>query len=208
MISRLERDQVKSMTLGSLDRVVTALGATVQVQVRWQGERLDQLLDAAHAAIQQTTADLLAGFGWIVRVEVSFNHYGDRGRVDVLALHAATRTLLVIEVKSGIGDIQETLGRLDVKTRLGSTIAATVGWHPAAVVPALVIGDSRSARRIIASHAPTFDRFAVRGRQARAWLRRPDGAVPSGVLWFMSVPDPRGASITRHARVRTVNTPL
>lgn len=42
---------------------------------------------------------------------MSFNHYGDRGRYDILAFHPPTGILLVVEVKTGIGDVQATLGR-------------------------------------------------------------------------------------------------
>ena len=127
VVSRVERGDVAGMTLGSIDSIASALGASVHVQLRWQGEQLDRLIDAAHAAIQQSVAESLTALAWIVRVEVSFNHYGDRGRVDILAFHRLLRILLVVEIKSGLGDIQETIGRLDVKARLGPTIARDCG---------------------------------------------------------------------------------
>ena len=69
----------------------------------------------------------MASSGWSVRPEVSFNHYGDRGRVDLLAFHAASGVALVIEVKGSIGDLQDALGRLDVKLRLGRSLADASG---------------------------------------------------------------------------------
>ena len=173
------------MTVGDLDRIASALGATLQVNVRWQGEQLDRLLDAAHAALQEQVASTLEGLGWLVRAEVSFNHFGDRGRVDILAIHPRFRVLVIAEIKSGIGDLQETLGRLDIKVRLGKIIAAEQGWNDVAVVvPALVIGDTRAGRRTITAHSTLFTRFGVRGRRALAWLRRPIQPVPTGLLWF------------------------
>lgn len=201
MISRLERGDVSGMTIGSLDKVANALGATLHVQVRWQGEQLDRLMDAAHAAIQQSVADLLTGLGWVVRVEVSFNHYGDRGRVDILAFHPRFRILVVIEVKTALGDLQDTLGRLDVKVRLGRQIARELAWNDAtSIIPALVLGDSRLARRTIAAHEALFARYDVRGRGALAWLRRPDQAVPTGLLWFTGRADSHPATIRRGQR--------
>src|SRR5688572_8593116 len=100
LVSRVERGDLAGVTVGTIDRMTTALGASVHLQVRWHGEQLDRLLDAAHAAIQQAVAQFLTEVGWTVRVEVSFNHYGDRGRVDVLAFHPILRILLVVEVKS------------------------------------------------------------------------------------------------------------
>lgn len=190
IVSRVERAQLAGMTVGHLDRIATALGAQLSVQLRWRGEQLDRLIDAAHAAMQQAVAAMLTDHGWIVRVEVSFNHYGDRGRIDIIAFHPGTRLVVIVEIKSGIGDLQETLGRLDVKLRLATRIARDIGWTDVvAFVPALVVGDTRAARRTVAAHPALFARYAVRGRQAMAWLRRPVGDVPTGLLWFTNRPE-------------------
>ncbi len=151
---------------------------------------------------------MLRRFGWQTGVEVSFNHYGDRGRVDVLAFHPALAVLLVVEVKSAIGNTQDTVGRLDVKARLGGVLADGAGWPvPTTVVPALGVGDSRTARRIVAEHDAVFARYASRGRQARAWLRRPSRPAPTGLLWFANLPNAHGTGVTRRGRVRTVKKP-
>lgn len=198
IVSRTERADFGGITIASLDRVATALGATLYVGLRWRGEQLDRLIDARHAAIQQSVASWLTDLGWQVRIEVSFSRYGDRGRVDIVAFHASQRILVIVEIKSGLGDLQETLGRLDVKTRLGTVIASDLGWtEVTAVVPALVVGDSRAARHAIADHSAMFARFAVRGRRAVAWLRRPRAPTPTGLLWFMSRPDSRRVSTAR-----------
>jgi len=200
MVSRTERGELRGMTLGSIDRIATALGASVHLQLRWQGEQLDRLIDAAHAGLQASTAGLLNKVGWIVRVEVSFNHYGDRGRVDVVAFHPTLRVVIVAEVKSALGDLQETLGRLDVKVRLGPQVARELGWEGVrTVVPALVIGDSRLARRTVGAHEALFARFNLRGRTALAWLRRPSGDA-TGLLWYANRLDSHGATTTRNRR--------
>lgn len=196
VVSRIERGDVAGVTIGVLDRVATALAASVTVQCRWRGAELDRLIDAAHAALQQDAAALLIGCGWEVRAEVSFNHFGDRGRVDLLALDPSRRVLLVVEVKSALGDLQETLGRLDVKARLGRQIAAEVGWDQVGrVVPALVLADSKVARRAVVEHPALFARYGVRGRRAVAWLRALSERAPSGLLWFANRPNSRGVGI-------------
>ena len=48
---------------------------------------------------------------------------GERGVIDILAWHAATRTLLVIELKTEIVDINELMGTVDRKRRLAATVA-------------------------------------------------------------------------------------
>ena len=208
-ISRVERGLVRGVPLGTIERIVEALGASVDLTIRWQGEQLDRLIDAAHSWLSQRTAASLTDAGWAVRPEVSFNHYGDRGRVDLLAFHAGVGVLLVVEVKGSLGDLQETLGRLDVKVRLGRSLADASGWSGVrAIVPVFVFADTRAVRRTIALHAAMFAEFTRRGRSAQAWVRRPSWPPPSGLLWFMKVPDSHGVSVTRGRRVRTVTTGL
>lgn len=203
-VSRIERGEVASMPLRALVRVSTALDASLGLTVRWQGEELDRLADAAHAAVIEACVKQLQERGWETRTEVSFNHFGERGRVDVLAHDIPSGTLLIVEGKSAVGDTQETTGRLDVKARLGRMLAEQVGWDPPrAVVAALVVADSKRSRRIVADYPGAFARFSVRGRRALAWLRRPTSPSPSGLLWFVKLPNARRVSITRFTRVRT-----
>ena len=207
VISRIERGQLGSQSIRTVARVVEALDASAELTVRWHGEELDRLTDAAHAFLVQDTVSRLQSAGWATRVEVSFNHFGDRGRVDVLAFEAGARVLAVVEVKSGLGDLQDTSGRLDVKVRLGRMLASSVGWErPAAVVRALVVADTRTARRVVERHAGIFDAFSLRGRQALAWVRGPTSPAPTGLLWFVRLPDSRGGSTTRPSRVRVDRT--
>ena len=203
VISRIECNELRAVRIGTIARVLHALDASADLTVRWRGEALDRLFDSAHAELVNRCVTQLRERGWLTRVEVSFNHFGDRGRVDVLAFDPGTRTVMVVEAKSAIGDEQETHGRLDVKARLGKIIAESVGWDAAVVLPALVLADSRLSRRIVREHGSAFSRFDMRGRKALAWLSRPVGTVPMGLLWFVDVPDSRGVSTTRSARIRS-----
>lgn len=200
-ISRLEMGRLDGMTIGSLDRVVAAFDATLVVEMRWRGADLDRLLDRAHAHLADAAARRLARDGWVTRAEVSFNHYGDRGSCDLVARHPPTRTLLIVEVKSRIGNVQETLHRLDVKARLGSILARQLEWPaPTWVVRALVLPDDRTARRTLATHRGLFTPFAPRGRTALGWLRAPHTGAEA-VLWFEKPADSAVASATRVRRV-------
>lgn len=202
-ISRLETGRVSCLKLATLDAIVQALGGSLDVVVRWQGAALDHVLDAAHARIVEIVAEELQALGWETRLEVSFNHYGDRGRVDILAFHRASGTLLVVEVKTALGDVQDTLGRIDVKARLATVLADSAGWpRPRRTLAALVIGDRRSTRALVARHPAAFARFPTRGRQALAWLRNPVAPVPAGLLWFVNVPDVTAGSTMRVRRAR------
>ena len=204
VVSRVERGLIRRVSLGRINALAEALGASVDITVRWQGERLDRLMDRVHAATQERAAASLRSLGWLTAVELSFNHYGDRGRVDVLAYYAPTACLLVGEVKSAVGDIQETLGRIDVKVRLGRNLAASAGWADVrAVLPALIVTESRTARRVIATHPTLFTRFSLRGRAATAWLRHPRLPPPTGLLWFVVLPDAHEVRMGRPSQARS-----
>jgi transcriptional regulator with XRE-family HTH domain len=187
-VYRAEAGELHGMTVGSLARLTEALDAQLVVEIRWRGAELDRLTDADHARIVSAGARRLEWSGWIVRTEVSFNHFGDRGRCDLVAWHPGTRTLVIVEAKSRVGDLQETLGRLDVKARLGSVIAEQLGWaRPSAVVAALVLDEQATNRRVLREHEAQFRRFGLRGRAAIAWLQRPRPAAGiGGLLWFES----------------------
>lgn len=165
-----------------LEAWATELGAYLSVELRVSGER--PLSDARHAALQNECAAQLRRDGWLVATEASFNHYGDRGRIDVLAFHPTLRFLLVIEIKSRIQDVQDTLGRLDVKKRVAPTLARDRGWHAGTIVPALIVREDRTSRRRVAEHAALFAAFGMRSRAARAWLRHPQLPAPEGILVF------------------------
>jgi hypothetical protein len=137
-------------------------------------------------------ARLLRDAGWQVSVEVTFSEYGERGAIDILALHPATRTALVIEVKTSIQSAEETLRRLDAKQRLAAKLVFDrEGWRPATVARLLVVLEGSTNRRRVAAHAGLFvAAFPLRGDAARSWLRRPAG--PCSALLFLSSSNPRG----------------
>ncbi|CAN5118571.1 hypothetical protein BH23CHL9_BH23CHL9_01570 [soil metagenome] len=134
---------------------------------------------ASHSVAALTQAAETVG----VDAELTFNHYGGRGSIDLFAWHSATRTLVVIEIKTVIVDVRDLLSNVDRKVRIGRSLAVERGWTPRAVLPVLLVAEGSTARRRIAEHAALFGRFSPRGRSAMAWLRQPDVATAlSGVL--------------------------
>lgn len=206
IVQRIEWGHWNGIPFDKIDRVASALGGRLQVGLTWRGEQLDRLVDAGHAELQNTVATMLRAAGWLVAVEVSFNHYGERGRYDILAYHPANGIVLVVEIKTAIGDVQATLGILDVKVRLAPMVAGQRGWErPTIAIPALVIADERQQHRLVAAHGALFDRFSVRARQARAWLQRPS-IGSSGLLLYVPMTNARVVGVrvaTRGQRVRT-----
>jgi transcriptional regulator with XRE-family HTH domain len=193
-IVRIERGRADRVTVGTLIRVAAALGSSISVRLLWQGEGLDRLLDASHADIVERTVRLLSDRGWEVATEVSFNIGGERGSIDILAFHAPTGALLVIEIKSVVPDIQATLHGLDRKFRVGRQVARQRGWEVRTVSRVLVLPDDRTSRRRVATHKATFDAaLPLRTAAVRRWIREPGDTV-SGVLFL---PDDHHA-VTRH----------
>jgi transcriptional regulator with XRE-family HTH domain len=199
-ISDLENGEVGSFPLRTMRVVGAALDIDVTLVARWRGGELARLLDAGHAALGNAFAREFERAGWEVIPERTYSEYGERGSIDLLAFHASTRVLAVVEVKTVIADIQDLLARLDAKARLGGRIAASLGWRAHAVVPILVVAESTTSRRRMAAHDALFARFSLRGPAVRAWIRSP---VPvSGVLAFMSLPSGTGAAARLAGRQR------
>lgn len=185
-IQRIERGRADRVPVHVLIRVTAALGASVSVKLLYQGEALDRLLDAAHADLVDATVALLGRDGWEVATEVSFNIRGERGSIDILAFHRPSGSLLVIEVKSVVPDLQAMFWGLDRKARLASDIARDRGWRVTTVSRLLVLPTDRTARRRVERHAATFDAaLPSRTTAVRRWLRRPSGTM-AGVLFLAS----------------------
>lgn len=200
-ISKLERHGPGGFTVRTLLRICEPLDIDLRVYGRWRGGELDRLLDAGHAALQDLVKRRLEVLGWLVRAEVTFNRYGERGSIDLLTFHPASGILLVVEIKTVIADVQGLLRPLDVKVRLAAESAADLGWRPRTVVPAIILSEESTSRRRVARHPALFGRFATRGHAAGIWLRHPSGA-PSGLLMFVKSSDGTGGAASRPGRQR------
>jgi transcriptional regulator with XRE-family HTH domain len=184
--SRAERGDLTGMTVGTLDRIAASIGASLVIDLRSQGGLGDRLVDASHAALVDIVIGVLRRYGWEVEIEFTFNHFGDRGSVDILGWHRATRTLLIIEVKSRFTDLQAMLLSLGRKLRIVPDAAREQRqWDSAQVGRIVVAYGSAENRAVLARFASTFDAvLPARATEIRRWLRRPQGPL-SGV-WLMS----------------------
>ncbi len=90
-MSRVELGRLREISAGALAAIAEVLDAELLVQLRWNGEELDRLVDAAHADLVEQTMRLLRSMGWETRSEVTFNVRGERGSVDILAWWPAGR---------------------------------------------------------------------------------------------------------------------
>jgi transcriptional regulator with XRE-family HTH domain len=205
-VSRIEHGSLGRVPVGTLLGIADVLGMSVSLTVAWEGAELDRLLGGRHSAMHEVVARMIAGLdGWEQAPEVSFSIFGERGLIDILCWHAATRTLLVIELKTELADVQATVGALDRKVRLASQVAGERGWRPAVVAGWLLIAEGATNRRRVEAHRTMLrNAYPVDGRSMAAWLRAPSGAVRA--MSFLS--DPRLVGTTTGlAPVKRVRRP-
>jgi transcriptional regulator with XRE-family HTH domain len=210
-VARIERGYSATVSLGAIRSAADALGARFDTTIRWQGGDLGRLLNQRHAAMHEVMARHIQMLeSWASEPEVSFSIYGERGVIDVLAWHPETQAALVIELKTELVDINEMMGTLDKKSRLADRIARDRRWIPETVSVWLVIADTRTNRRALATHATVLrGKYPADGRTIRTWLRRPTGSIRA--LSFMpNVADARighsSRPIRRVAKPRTAKT--
>jgi transcriptional regulator with XRE-family HTH domain len=196
-VSLVERGHLDRVSMATIRRIAACLDMRVDIVARWRGGELDRLLNARHSALHETVAAHFLGLpGWHLAPEVSFSIFGERGVIDILAFHEPTRSLLVIELKTAIVDVNELVGGMDRKRRLATRVAAERGWHALSVSCWVIVAAGRTNRRRIDAHRTMLHAaFPESAVAVRRWLRQPTGSVAALSMW----PDvnPRSAGPAR-----------
>ena len=180
---------MESLSLRTMREIAGSLDASISFDLRWRSAALDRLLDESHATVVAAVMRELRGTGWEAEVEVSYAHFGERGSIDVLGWHAASRSLLVLEVKTDFPSAEATLRKIDEKARLAAIIAADrFGWRAATVSRLLVFPARPTLRRRVARHARSW---RLRCRSAVGWCAggsagRTGGCPASGLLQILA----------------------
>jgi transcriptional regulator with XRE-family HTH domain len=196
-VSLAERGHLDRVSLRTIRRIAAVLDIRIDVVARWRGGELDRLLSGRHSALAESVAATFIKLpGWSVAPEVSFSIYGERGIIDLLAFHEPSGTLLVIELKTAIVDVNELVGNVDRKRRLAARIAAERGWRATSVSSWIIVAAGTTNRRRVTAHR-TMLRAAYPhgGRAMHAWIRRPVGRVAGLSMW--SSVDARSARMHR-----------
>lgn len=205
-ISRIEHGQAGSLPLDTLRRVCGALEMRLDVIPRWRGGDLDRLLNARHAAMAETMAASFARLpDWVLRPEISFSIYGERGVIDFAAWHPTSRSLLLIELKTELVDIGDLMSTTDRRRRLAGRIVSELGWHPARVGVWVAIEETATnARRIRRYSNVLRAAFPDGGRALAGWLRRPGSPIAA-----LSLVSPRAGCLSdaRSLSIRRVAAP-
>lgn len=207
-----ERCTLSAATIGRTElgligsvHALRAHAAVLDVRVEWRvtgrGADVPRLLDEEHAAIVEALAAAFRAAGSRVEAEVSYSEYGERGRIDLLALDLPGETLAIVEVKTELADLQDLLGGLNAKARLAPRIARRMDWHAARSVTILAVAATAANRAVVLAHPALFSSFE------RRWLR--DGAVPTPgqgrvLLWVPAAAAGRPRWLAGRRRVRRV----
>jgi transcriptional regulator with XRE-family HTH domain len=199
-VSRVESGGLEELSFDALSRVARAIDVSIHLEARWHGGAGDRLIDRQHAALVQGVAEVLRTAGWQIVPEFTFNHFGERGSVDLVAWHEASGTLLLVEVKSRLTDLQDLFARIATKVRVvPKLVAAEHGWQPKRIARLLVLPGTTANRSIVERHRDLFaSSFPARAPEIRRWLRDP--RVDLAGLWFITAS--RHASAKRVLRVR------
>ena len=177
-VSVVERGHLDTLSLRTSRRILSALDARGEFEVRWRGGSLDRTMDENHARLVGAVVESLRAHDWDTAVEVTYAVYGERGSIDVLGFHRRTGSLLVIEVKTEITSVEETLRKLDEKVRLADRIARArlrMGCHDH-------VADPRPAGDL---GSPTRSRTPRAGfRPGHARPNRRHSAMAQRTCWF------------------------
>jgi transcriptional regulator with XRE-family HTH domain len=206
--ARISRTTAGRIEMGRHDSVraltayAGALGADVRISVRWHGGDLDRLINRRHAAMHEHMARLWLDYpAWLAHPEVSFSIFGERGVVDWVAWHAETRTLLLVELKTELVDINDLLATANRRTRLARQIVEPYGWQPRQVAYWLAFEDERTNHRHLARYSTVLRAaFPDDGHAMRRWLRTPDRAIRCLSFVTVAQPESRPQSPTGHLR--------
>jgi transcriptional regulator with XRE-family HTH domain len=198
-VSRHELGLLDDANVGAVRLHAAALGLRAELVLIGRGGDLAKMTDEEHAAIVEHVAAALIEHGWLVDAETSFNHFGDRGRFDLLAFHPATGRLVIVEVKTELTNLQELLGVLDVKERLAKRVATKHGWAATSVSTLLAVAGTDVARKTVAAHPALFGSFTIGRGQSAMWTTALDR--PRRTLIWMP-PSRAGRSASRAGRKR------
>jgi hypothetical protein len=202
-VSKVESGLAGRYPLDTIRGIANALGARLDSRLRFRGADLDRIINAAHAELHESFAAYLGTLeGWVWLPEVTFSHYGERGVIDILAWHAPTRSLLIIELKTELVDPQELVAVMHRRARLGTEIAAREGWDPLTVSTWVVVRDTSTERRRARRHDRLLTgAFPHDGRAARSWMTRPTDSLSALSFWSFG---PSGGVSQTPGRVRRV----
>lgn len=185
VVSAVENGRLEAVSLRAIRRVARVVGIDLELDARLPAGEAARLLDGAHAGLVELIARRLRQSSWEVVSEFTFSVYGERGSVDLIGWHPASKTLAIIEVKTRIVDVQDLLSAHDRKVRLVPRLLADErGWKPSGVARILVLPRTSANRNALERHRTTIaSAYPDTTFAARTWVVRP---ASTGAVWMVS----------------------
>jgi len=165
VIARMERATMLDLSFRTASRVLRALSVEAELRLLPPRVETPPVRDRAHARCVAALSRRLARAGFIVATEVEVGSGRWRGFIDVLAMHPASRLLLVWEVKTALNDIGAADRQLGSYVEAAWEAASGLGWRPRGVTGILVLLATEESDRRLREHRAYFDRaFTLRSR--------------------------------------------
>jgi transcriptional regulator with XRE-family HTH domain len=138
-ISQIERGLARDVSVGTIDTLLTAMGARLMLAADAPMLAKSRQRDPVHTRCSAHVARRLGQAGWLVASEVEIASGKWRGWIDILAWHPTTGALLLIEVKTEINDLGQIERTLNWYEREAWAAATRRGWRPRRIVGCLLI---------------------------------------------------------------------
>lgn len=188
LISELERGIARDIRLSDLERIAVALGIRYRYAFEPPTIHPRQQRDFVHARCSSHLDRRLRGARCLVAREVEIGSDRSRGWIDILAFQPATRTALVIEIKTELHDIGAIERSTNWYGREAWAAARRAGWPPRRVIVALIVLQSEANDRAISANRDLLrTRWPGRATELASVI---EGADPSHG-GYLAMVDPR-----------------
>lgn len=189
-VSRFEAGRIDVVSLSTAARFLDSMGIRPSLTLDHPlVARPDRQRDAAHARCLPYVAGRLARMGWAVRREVEIHHGRSHGWIDIFAFHPATRSAVVVEVKSAIPDLGATQRTIGWYTRMAWDVGRSLGWPIRRVGAALLcLATVANEARLAENTDLIRQAFPVRAAGLIDWLTAPLADLSGPAVGFI---DPR-----------------
>lgn len=183
-ISRMERGKGAGSTLDSWQRVATALGRPLRIELA--SETVDSTADAGHLAIQELLLRLGRQLGYVPAFEMASRPADPTRSIDVRWRDDRRRLLLLLEAWNTIGDIGAGARSFDRKLAEAEAFAIAIGvGRPHRVAGCWIVRSTIRNRALLARYPEVFAaRFPGSSeRWVRALTAGADPPAEAGLVW-------------------------
>jgi len=191
MVCLVERGTLPDLTFSTAAALLSAMGGRLVIDIAapYLGDR-ERQRDPAHARLSAYFVARLRRAGWEVRTEVEIGGDRSRGWIDVLAIHAASGAMMVIEIKTEIHDLGQIERSLGWYEREAWAAARRMGWRPTQAVGCLLLlATDANDLRVASNRASIQGGFPLRARDLTPVVS--GESVPTAAGRAIAVVDPR-----------------